>query len=142
MKLAADAYGFPDSELPEEVSGYVLNVVEKQMSPGEKRLEAASILFGDNYRAEKEVITQYTDQFMERLSERMDKELGQVEDGVLQTTVRQWHCRRLRFCWRADTFFILPILYFPCTSISAVPEGKKREGAQAGRDLGGIPAGQ
>lgn len=39
MKLAADAYGFPDSELPEEVSGYVLNVVEKQMSPGEKRLE-------------------------------------------------------------------------------------------------------
>lgn len=97
MKLAADAYGFPDSELPEEVSGYVLNVVEKQMSPGEKRLEAASILFGDNYRAEKEVITQYTDQFMERLSERMDKELGQVEDGVLQTTVRQWALQAAAF---------------------------------------------
>ena len=57
----------------------------------------------------------------------MDKELGQVEDGVLQTTVRQWALQAAAFLLAGLILFILPILYFPCTSISAVPEGKREK---------------
>lgn len=90
MRLAADAFapsGFP---LPPEVRGYILNTVEKAMSPEEKHVAAVELLFGEEYLTERSAIGQYTVQFLGQVEEEMDRELTQAEKDFGAALTFQW----------------------------------------------------
>ena len=90
MCLAAEARHIPGERLPVEVRDYVLNVVEKSMSSEQKHTEAVELLFGGQYTSEKEVIDQYTTQFMEAAQEELDMDLEQAEKKASGAMTFQW----------------------------------------------------
>lgn len=90
MRLAAESRQAEAAGLPDEVRDYVLNVVERSMSPEQKYLQAVELLFGSQYTAEKAVIGQYTTQFLEAAEAELDQELERAEHGSTRAMRFQW----------------------------------------------------
>lgn len=90
MRLAADAFEASELSLPPEVNEYVLNIAEKSMSPKEKHAAAVELLFSGEYLSEKEVIGQYTRQFLRLVEDELDKELKRADQRVSSALTFQW----------------------------------------------------
>lgn len=90
MRLASDVSALTETTLPPEVEGYILNTVEKSMSPEERHMAAVELLFGKEYLSEKEVIGQYTRQFLRQAEEELDGDLERADKGVSRALTLQW----------------------------------------------------
>ena len=90
MRLAADTYSESGAKPPAEVKEYILNTVEQSMSREQKYMVAVELLFGEEYLSEKEVIGQYTRQFLKQIKEEMDAELVQADKRLSVALTLQW----------------------------------------------------
>lgn len=107
MRLASDVSALTETALPSEVGGYILNTVEKSMSPEERHMAAVELLFGKEYLSEKEVIGQYTRQFLRQAEEELDGDLERADKGVSQALTLQWSLQAA-----AVVVFLLMILSY------------------------------
>lgn len=107
-----------ETELPEEVNQYVLNVEDRAMSDKEKIRKAQEVLFNGDYTFEKETIRQEIEAFQSMLQERFEKELKSAErysDYVfwLQEVLMGLMCPILAFIFMAVYwYFTKPIINY------------------------------
>ena len=81
MKLKADSIGMADSELPEEVREYILNVKEQALGKKEKGKYAEQLIFDWEYSYRKSIINDSIKRFKDAMYERLENEL--------QTSIRR-----------------------------------------------------
>ncbi|MBQ7718647.1 MAG: GGDEF domain-containing protein [Clostridia bacterium] len=82
MKLAALAYGIPDSELPEEVSGVVLKDEDRWLSAEQMKEKARIMLLDDEYMNTKKLITDGTSRFLDSAKENSKNEYIAITNKV------------------------------------------------------------
>ena len=87
MRLAQIAYGYADSEVPQEVSGWKLTAAEKAMDPEQMRARAASLVFDDEYASSKEEIrknvSDCTDQLLRSAAAEVERSRAAMDRFLL-----------------------------------------------------------
>lgn len=142
MRLAADASPPSGKELPSEVEEYILNIVEKSMNPEEKYVAAVELLFGGQYLSEKDVIGQYTRQFLRQEEGELEGELKRADKEFSGALTLQWVLEMAAvflFLLMVLSYYYLvirPVLYYHGCLMKENKEHLKPSGVQEINMLG------
>jgi len=72
MRLILDTMNVDESRLPDQVTSYVLNVVEKEMTDEEKKNAALKLLFGQQFTFEKDTMMKNVEVFQQTMQHRLN----------------------------------------------------------------------
>ena len=75
MRLVAESIGMKTEEMPPQVASVELTALESRMTAKEKRAAAADYIFGAEYEAGKDLITDSLNRFRRMLRSRKDEEV-------------------------------------------------------------------
>ena len=75
MRLVAESIGMKTEEMPPQVASVELTALESRMTAEEKRAAAADYIFGAEYEAGKDLITDSLNRFRRMLRSRKDEEV-------------------------------------------------------------------
>ena len=75
MRLVAESIGMKTEEMPPQVASVELTAPERRMTAEEKRAAAADYIFGAEYEAGKDLITDSLNRFRRMLRSRKDEEV-------------------------------------------------------------------
>lgn len=81
-RLTVEAFGLALSEAPEEIQGVTLTAEDEELSPLEKRERAQAILFGEEYRTQKENISAHMQECLKDLMVDIECEQDKVSRMV------------------------------------------------------------
>ena len=82
MRLTVEAYGYDPAEYPDEIRQYALPAEEAALAREKKEALARSLVFDDQYHAEKEAISRNMQDCLARLVEEIDARQAATADQL------------------------------------------------------------
>ncbi len=91
MRLTAEAYGYDLSDFPEEIRDVLVGAATEALGPEQKKEIARSMVFDDNYRSQKEAISDSVQKCLDALVSETNREMGGAADQLRTLLTReQW----------------------------------------------------